>query len=101
MKEDSKGAQNGLLKKGKGETAGQNKPKQTLPEENDENGEGKKYDTVHKKAGKKKFGDREDKDIDNDGDTDSSDKFLHKKRKAITKAIRNTSAKREKGKTLW
>ena len=28
-----------------------------------------------------------DKDIDNDGDVDSSDKFLHKKRKAISKAI--------------
>ena len=30
---------------------------------------------------------KEDKDIDNDGDVDSSDKFLHKKRKAISKAI--------------
>jgi hypothetical protein len=36
------------------------------------------------------FEDREDKDIDNDGDTDDSDKFLHKKRKAITKAIKST-----------
>ena len=48
-------------------------------------------DPVNKKAVKKKFADRQDKDIDNDGDVDSSDKFLHKKRKAITKAIRNTS----------
>ena len=34
------------------------------------------------------FEDREDKDIDNDGDVDDSDKFLHKKRQAITKAIK-------------
>ena len=44
-------------------------------------------DAVDKNAVKKKFDDRKDKDIDNDGDTDSSDKFLHKKRKAISKAI--------------
>ena len=31
---------------------------------------------------------KEDDDIDNDGDVDSSDKFLHKKRKAISKAIK-------------
>ena len=34
------------------------------------------------------FKDRDDKDIDNDGDVDSSDKYLHKKRQAITKAIK-------------
>ena len=34
------------------------------------------------------FEDREDKDIDNDGEIDDQDKFLHKKRKAITKAIK-------------
>ena len=34
------------------------------------------------------FDDREDKDIDNDGDVDDSDKYLHKKRQAITKAIK-------------
>ena len=28
-----------------------------------------------------------DKDVDNDGDVDSSDKYLHKKRKAISKAM--------------
>ena len=44
-------------------------------------------DTVNKDAVKKKFDDRKDKDIDNDGDVDSSDKFLHKRRKAISKAI--------------
>ena len=47
----------------------------------------KKLDPVNKDAVKKKFDDRKDKDIDNDGDVDSTDKFLHKRRKAITKAI--------------
>jgi len=97
MKEDQKTSQNKMLKKGKGEPAGQIKPKQDLPEEDEEengngNGKnGKKLDPVNKKAAKKKFDDRKDKDIDNDGDVDNSDKFLHKKRKAITKAIRKTS----------
>jgi hypothetical protein len=45
-------------------------------------------DPVNPKAVKKKFDDRKDKDIDNDGDTDSTDKYLHKKRKAISKAIK-------------
>ena len=30
---------------------------------------------------------QEDKDIDNDGDVDKSDKYLHKRRKAISKAM--------------
>ena len=30
---------------------------------------------------------QEDADIDNDGDVDSSDKYLHKRRKAIGNAI--------------
>ena len=34
------------------------------------------------------FEDRDDKDIDNDGDVDDSDEYLHKKRQAITKAIK-------------
>jgi len=100
MREDQKTSQNKMLKKGKGEPVDQSKAKQPLPEEDDENGNGngngngkngKKLDAVNKKAVKKKFADRDDKDIDNDGDTDASDKFLHKKRKAITKAIRKTS----------
>ena len=37
------------------------------------------------------FEDREDKDIDNDGDTDDSDEYLHKKRQAITKAVKKES----------
>ena len=36
------------------------------------------------------FEDREDKDIDNDGDSDDSDEYLHKKRQAITKAVKST-----------
>ena len=47
----------------------------------------KKLDPVNKVAVKKKFDDRKDKDIDNDGDVDSTDKYLHKRRKAISKAI--------------
>ena len=33
--------------------------------------------------------DREDKDIDNDGDVDSSDEYLHNRRKTIKKAVKN------------
>ena len=44
-----------------------------------------KLDPVNKDAVKKKFADRKDKDIDNDGDVDSTDKYLHKRRKAISK----------------
>jgi hypothetical protein len=45
-------------------------------------------DPVNKKALKKDFDDREDKDIDNDGDTDDSDEYLHKRRKVISKAMK-------------
>ena len=54
---------------------------------------GKKYnveqelDKVNPTAVKKKFKDRKDKDIDNDGDVDDSDRYLHKRRKAISKEI--------------
>ena len=54
---------------------------------NDKSDDGEGLDAVQPKAVKKKFDDRKDKDIDNDGDTDDSDEFLHKKRKAISKAI--------------
>ena len=53
---------------------------------NDKSDDGEGLDAVQPKAVKKKFKDRKDKDIDNDGDTDSSDKYLHKRRKAISKA---------------
>ena len=45
-------------------------------------------DKVNPDAVKKKFDDRKDKDIDNDGDTDSTDKYLHKRRAAISKAMK-------------
>jgi hypothetical protein len=44
-------------------------------------------DDVDQKAVKKKFTDRKDKDLDNDGDEDESDKYLHRRRKAIAKAL--------------
>lgn len=44
-------------------------------------------DKVNPTAVKKKFDDRKDKDIDNDGDVDSTDKYLHKRRQAISKAV--------------
>ena len=50
-------------------------------------GEKKKLDPVDDKANDKKFVNRKDKDIDNDGDVDSSDEFLHKRRKAIDNEI--------------
>lgn len=60
-------------------------------------------DAVNPKAVKKKFKDRKDKDIDNDGDVDASDKYLHKRRKAVSKAVKKedmdkpmTSAERAK-----
>ena len=63
----------------------------------------KKLDAVNPVAVKKKFDDRKDKDIDNDGDVDSSDKFLHKKRKAISKAVKDEEVEvkemRPQGKT--
>ncbi len=54
---------------------------------NDKSDDGEGMDKVQPKAVKKKFADRKDKDIDNDGDEDDSDKFLHKRRKAISKAL--------------
>ena len=47
----------------------------------------KKLDPVNPKAADK-FKNRKDKDIDNDGDVDDSDEYLHKRRKAIGKAMK-------------
>ena len=55
-------------------------------------------DPVNKDAVKKKFADRKDKDIDNDGDTDSTDKYLHKRRQAISKAVKEDLNKKDEPK---
>jgi hypothetical protein len=52
----------------------------------------KKLDPVNHSALKKDFKDREDKDIDNDGDIDKSDEYLHKRRKAISKSVKGETA---------
>ena len=49
--------------------------------------EEKEMDKVSGKELSKKFKDRDDKDIDNDGDTDDSDEYLHKRRQTIQKAM--------------
>ena len=49
--------------------------------------ESKKLDPVDDKENDKKFKNRKDKDIDNDGDVDSSDEYLHKRRAATDDAI--------------
>ena len=55
-------------------------------------------DKVNPDAVKKKFDDRKDKDIDNDGDTDSTDKYLHKRRAAISKAMKEDLGKEDEPK---
>ena len=50
----------------------------------------KKMDPVDHKALKGDFEDREDKDIDNDGEVDDSDRYLHNRRKAISKAMKES-----------
>ena len=41
---------------------------------------------------------KEDSDVDNDGDSDSSDRYLKKRRKAIGKAMKKEGAPLKKGK---
>jgi hypothetical protein len=57
-------------------------------------------DPVNKDAVKKKFDDRKDKDIDNDGDVDSTDKYLHKRRAAISKATSEAVMPDDKGEKI-
>lgn len=59
----------------------------TVDEEVETDLEEKKLDPVDDKENDKKFKNRDDKDIDNDGDVDSSDEYLHKRRKATDDAI--------------
>jgi hypothetical protein len=49
--------------------------------------EKKKLDPVNHKALKGDHADRKDKDIDNDGDVDKSDKYLHSRRKKVSAII--------------
>ena len=60
---------------------------------NDTSDDGAGLDKADPKAAKKKFKDRKDKDIDNDGDVDSSDEYLHKRRKAISKNVKEADDK--------
>ena len=59
----------------------------TVDEEVETDLEEKKLDPVDDAENDKKFKNRKDKDIDNDGDVDSSDEYLHKKRAATDDAI--------------
>ena len=82
-------AKENLMRKGMADMQAQKKPKAKKEDNtNDKSDDGEGMDKVQPKAVKKKFADRKDKDIDNDGDVDSSDKYLHKRRKAISKAIK-------------
>ena len=67
---------------------------------NNKSDDGEGMDAVQPKAVKKKFADRKDKDIDNDGDVDSSDKYLHKRRKAISKAIKSEDLAKDDEKSV-
>ena len=56
---------------------------------NNKSDDGDGMDAVQPKAVKKKFKDRKDKDIDNDGDVDDSDEYLHNRRKTVSKAVKS------------
>ena len=53
--------------------------------------EKKKLDPVDKDELKGSHADRKDKDIDNDGDVDKSDEYLHNRRKTVKKAMAKES----------
>ena len=72
----------------------------TETNKNDKSDDGDGLDAVQPDAVKKKFKDRKDKDIDNDGDVDSTDKYLHKRRKAISKAMKGESVVRNVAETV-
>ena len=56
-------------------------------------------DPADPKQAKGKFANRKDKDINNDGKVDKTDKYLHNRRKAVTKAVeKDDEAEKVKGK---
>ena len=61
--------------------------KQKEDNTNNTSDDGEGMDKVQPKALKKKFADRKDKDIDNDGDVDKSDEYLHNRRKTVSKEV--------------
>ena len=74
----------------------------TETNKNDKSDDGDGLDAVQPDAVKKKFKDRKDKDIDNDGDVDDSDKFLHKRRKAVSKSmVSHLCLLKETVKAMW
>ena len=83
----------GMVCKSCGDTYGKPTNEKCMYDSKDPNGKNwmasknEAIDPVNKAELKGKHKDRKDKDIDNDGDTDSSDKYLHKRRKAISKAM--------------
>ena len=72
------------------------KKNQIETNKNDKSDDSEGLDAVQKDAVKKKFKDRKDKDIDNDGDVDDSDKYLHNRRKTVTKAVTKEETDAEK-----
>ena len=83
----------GMVCKSCGDTYGKPTNEKCMYDSQDPNGKNwmtsknEAMDPVNKAELKGKHKDRKDKDIDNDGDVDSSDKYLHKRRKAISKAM--------------
>ena len=73
-----------------------NKPPVDEDASNDKSDDGEGMDKVDPKALKKKFKNRKDRDLDNDGDEDDSDEYHHAKRQDITKAIDDEEEEDEK-----
>lgn len=78
------------MKKGKKVIMDKKKKKDDEDDNGDDN-----LDPVNPNALKGTHDDRKDGDIDNDGDEDDSDEYLHKKRKAISKAMKGKKGIKE------